>query len=171
MSPQELERAGIALFGERFRSALASALGVSKGAITNWFQGTPIPGSVIAAITAWLRIKELTGELPPSSPGSDQAFDPSLTQTRGRKPKYAGLLDLPPSALPGIVIDPDIMSGEPCFAGTRIPVQVVLDNLKAGASEEVIMTAYPSLPKGSVTAARKWERELGLAGGSATEDP
>lgn len=171
MSPKELERAGTTLFGERFRSALASSLGVSKGAITNWLNGQPIPGSVIAAINAWLRIKALSGELPPVAPGSDQTFDPAALPTRGRKPKYVGLLDLAPPALPGIVIDPEIMGGEPCFAGTRIPVQVILDNLEAGASEEAIMKAYPSLPMGSATAARKWERELGLAGGSALKDP
>ena len=171
MSPQELERAGIALFGARFRSALASALGVSKGAITNWLDGKPIPGSVIAAVTAWLRIQELSGELPPATPGSDHAYDPASAQTRGRKPKYVGLLDMDITSMPRIVIDPEIMSGDPCFEGTRIPVETVLINLEAGVSEEDLMKAYPTLPKGSVAAARRWERELGRFGGSATEDP
>jgi uncharacterized protein (DUF433 family) len=29
-------------------------------------------------------------------------------------------------------IDPDRMSGAPCFAGTRVPVQMLLDHLKMG---------------------------------------
>ena len=171
MSPQELERAGTALFGERFRSALASALGVSKGAITNWLDGKPIPGSVIAAIKAWLRIHELSGELPPISPGSDQAFDPASAPTRGRKPKYVGLLDAAPPIMPRIVIDPEVMSGDPCLEGTRIPVETILLNLAAGVTEEELMKAYPTLPKGSVAAAKRWERELGLVGGSSRDNP
>ena len=33
-----------------------------------------------------------------------------------------------------VVVDPDIMSGTPCFAGTRVPVRSLLDYLEAGDS-------------------------------------
>jgi uncharacterized protein (DUF433 family) len=29
-------------------------------------------------------------------------------------------------------VDPDRMSGAPCFTGTRVPVQMLLDHLKHG---------------------------------------
>jgi uncharacterized protein (DUF433 family) len=54
---------------------------------------------------------------------------------------------------------------------TRIPVDTVLVNLEAGVSEEAIIKAYPTLPKNAVAAARRWERELNLAGGSGKSDP
>jgi uncharacterized protein (DUF433 family) len=31
-----------------------------------------------------------------------------------------------------VVIDPEIMSGGPCFAGTRVPVRVLLDYIEGG---------------------------------------
>ncbi len=33
---------------------------------------------------------------------------------------------------PLIVSDPEIMSGTPCFAGTRVPFQALLDYLESG---------------------------------------
>ncbi len=33
-----------------------------------------------------------------------------------------------------ITIDPEILSGEPVFRGTRVPVSALLDNLSAGVS-------------------------------------
>jgi uncharacterized protein (DUF433 family) len=35
-----------------------------------------------------------------------------------------------------IWIDPDRMSGVPCFAGTRVPIQMLLDHLKHGDTIE-----------------------------------
>jgi len=33
-----------------------------------------------------------------------------------------------------VVVDPEIMSGAPCFAGTRVPIRNLLDYLEAGES-------------------------------------
>lgn len=96
MSPQEIERIGTTLFGERFRSALASALGVTKGAVTHWLDGKPeAPGPVKAALRAWMAIYEATGRRPPISPDSDQEFEPAKASNMGRRPKggrYAKIL-------------------------------------------------------------------------------
>jgi uncharacterized protein (DUF433 family) len=37
------------------------------------------------------------------------------------------------------------MSGEPCVAGTRIPVELVLRYLAAGEPESEILSAFPGL--------------------------
>jgi len=33
---------------------------------------------------------------------------------------------------PIVVADPQIMSGEPCFVGTRVPVRALLDYIEGG---------------------------------------
>ena len=38
-----------------------------------------------------------------------------------------------------ISVDPEVMHGAVCVAGTRIPVSVVLDNLAAGMSHDELM--------------------------------
>lgn len=42
------------------------------------------------------------------------------------------------SSCPGVEIDPDRQSGAPVFAGTRIPVNVVTNNIHCGGTPEEI---------------------------------
>ena len=44
-----------------------------------------------------------------------------------------------------IEIDPGIMSGAPCVAGTRIPVYMILDAIAYHGSPEGVLESYPSL--------------------------
>lgn len=45
-----------------------------------------------------------------------------------------------------IAVNPDIHFGKPCVAGTRIPVQSVLELVSEGLSfEEIIQDYYPDL--------------------------
>ena len=44
-----------------------------------------------------------------------------------------------------IVVDPSICHGKACIKGTRIMLSIILDNLAAGASQEVILQSYPDL--------------------------
>lgn len=44
-----------------------------------------------------------------------------------------------------IVSDPDILGGTPVFAGTRVPVRVLFENLADGISLGEILAAYPSV--------------------------
>ncbi len=41
-----------------------------------------------------------------------------------------------------ISVDPNICHGKPCIKGTRVMVSVILDNLAAGESREVIKRGY-----------------------------
>jgi uncharacterized protein (DUF433 family) len=44
------------------------------------------------------------------------------------------------------------MGGTPVFAGTRVPVQTLLDCLEAGESVEEFLLGYPSVSKAQVIA-------------------
>lgn len=46
-----------------------------------------------------------------------------------------------------IVRDPDILGGVPVFAGTRVPVRVLFENLADGHSLNDILDEYPTLKR------------------------
>ena len=46
-----------------------------------------------------------------------------------------------------VVVDPDIMSGTPCFAGTRVPVRGLLDYLEAGDSLDKFLEQFPTVSR------------------------
>ena len=48
---------------------------------------------------------------------------------------------------PVIIIDPDIQSGAPVFAGTRVPIQNLFDYLEEGDSLEVFLDQFPSVSR------------------------
>ena len=52
-----------------------------------------------------------------------------------------------------VTSNPQIMGGEPCIRGTRIPVTLVLDWLASGESMEDILEEYPTLTEDDVRAA------------------
>lgn len=46
-----------------------------------------------------------------------------------------------------IVVDPNIQSGAPVFARTRVPVQNLFDYLEEGDSLQVFLTQFPSVTR------------------------
>ena len=46
-----------------------------------------------------------------------------------------------------IVVDPEIQSGTPVFAGTRVPIQNLFDYLEEGDSLEVFLEQFPSVSR------------------------
>ncbi len=44
-----------------------------------------------------------------------------------------------------IVVDPEIMSGAPCFAGTRVPAQSLFDYLDAGHPLADFLGDFPTV--------------------------
>ena len=46
---------------------------------------------------------------------------------------------------PGIESTPGVVGGEPCVAGTRIPVWILVQYRKLGASEADLLQMYPTL--------------------------
>ena len=58
--------------------------------------------------------------------------------------------------------DPEILSGTPVFIGTRVPVQSLIDHLRAGDTLEVFLEDFPSVRRDQAKAA------LELAGEALT---
>jgi len=48
-------------------------------------------------------------------------------------------------AFPGIESTPDVCGGEPCIVRTRIPVWVLVQARRLGASEADLLRSYPGL--------------------------
>jgi uncharacterized protein (DUF433 family) len=51
---------------------------------------------------------------------------------------------------PVISCSPDVMGGTPVFAGTRVPVQTLLDYLEAGESIDDFLGGFPSVSREQV---------------------
>ena len=59
-----------------------------------------------------------------------------------------------------IDIHPDICNGRPIIAGTRIPVQTIMEFLGAGDSIDEVLEAYPSLKREDVYACIRFAAKL-----------
>lgn len=53
---------------------------------------------------------------------------------------------------PVISCNPDVMGGTPVFAGTRVPVQTLLDYLEAGDSIDEFLAGFPTVSREQVIA-------------------
>ncbi len=51
-----------------------------------------------------------------------------------------------------VSIDPDILAGTPCFAGTRVPVQTLIDYLKSGDRVDDFLIDFPTVQREQVAA-------------------
>jgi len=60
----------------------------------------------------------------------------------------------------GIVADPDIMMGKPVVEGTRITVELILEELGAGRTIEELLEAHPRLTREGVLAAVRFGAEV-----------
>jgi len=52
-----------------------------------------------------------------------------------------------------VVSDPKVMMGKPVIAGTRITVEIILEKLSTGETEEQILEAHPRLTREGIRAA------------------
>jgi uncharacterized protein (DUF433 family) len=62
-----------------------------------------------------------------------------------------------------IEVDPDVLSGTPVFAGTRVPAQTLLDYLEHGRSLADFLTDFPAVTRGQAVAALEEVKEAWLA--------
>jgi len=63
-----------------------------------------------------------------------------------------------------ILTDPDILGGVPIFAGSRVPVEALWNNLEAGVSIDDFLDAFPSVTRkqvATVLSARPQTRRSG----------
>lgn len=59
-----------------------------------------------------------------------------------------------------VVRDPEIMSGEPTFRGTRVLVRTLFDYLEAGHSVERFLKGFPSVSRDAALRALEEVKEL-----------
>ena len=59
-----------------------------------------------------------------------------------------------------ITTDPLVCHGQPCIAGTRILVSIVLDNLAANTSREALRESYPTLTDEAIEATLRYAADL-----------
>ena len=57
-----------------------------------------------------------------------------------------------------IELNPRICNGRPVIKGTRIPVSVILEQIAAGESWDVLLVGYPELKKEDIQAALLYAR-------------
>jgi uncharacterized protein (DUF433 family) len=62
-----------------------------------------------------------------------------------------------------VIRDPDILSGEPVFRGTRVPFQTLLDHLEAGDPLDEFLKQYPGVTREQAIAALEEAKALMLA--------
>jgi uncharacterized protein (DUF433 family) len=77
--------------------------------------------------------------MPRSKPPSSQAVPPESLEgdlVRTGDPRF------------GIIwINPDRMSGAPCFFGTRVPVQTLFDYIEGGDSIDEFLAGFPGVTR------------------------
>jgi uncharacterized protein (DUF433 family) len=46
-----------------------------------------------------------------------------------------------------VSVNPDLMHGTPCFRGTRVPVRLLLDDLKSGSTINEFLAGCPTVSR------------------------
>lgn len=59
-----------------------------------------------------------------------------------------------------VVSDPEILGGTPCFRGTRVPVDSLIDYLEAGDSLDEFLDNFPSVSREAAIAALQEAKTL-----------
>ncbi len=67
---------------------------------------------------------------------------------------------------PIITSSPDVLSGTPVFAGTRVPVQTLIDYLEGGESIDDFLAGFPTVKREQVIAVLE-EAKARLLGAAA----
>jgi uncharacterized protein (DUF433 family) len=65
--------------------------------------------------------------------------------------------------MPIVHSDPEIMGGEPVFAGTRVPIRNFFDYLEAGDSLDDFLEQFPTVTREQAIAALEIAREALVA--------
>lgn len=61
-----------------------------------------------------------------------------------------------------IWVDPERMSGAPCFKGTRVPVESLFVNLEGGLSLEEYLDCFPDVTREQAIAVLEYAQKLTL---------
>ena len=61
-----------------------------------------------------------------------------------------------------ISVDKAVMHGTPCFRGTRVPVQTLIDFLETGETVDAFLAVYPSIPRAQVVSFLELTKDLAV---------
>jgi uncharacterized protein (DUF433 family) len=67
---------------------------------------------------------------------------------------------------PIVTCSPDVLSGTPVFAGTRVPVQTLIDYLAAGETIDDFLDGFPTVSREQVVAFLEEARDKMVAAAS-----
>ena len=59
-----------------------------------------------------------------------------------------------------VTVDPEIMHGTPCFTGTRIPVQTLVDFRESGDGIDHFLAVYPAISRRQILDFLKLSRDI-----------
>lgn len=59
-----------------------------------------------------------------------------------------------------VVVDPEILGGAPCFRGTRVPVESLIDYLAAGDTLDEFLDNFPSVSREAAVGALEEAKAL-----------
>lgn len=76
----------------------------------------------------------------------------------------------PRQLYPRIVSNPHILHGKPVIAGSRLSVEVLLENLASGATIEQLLDGYPFLTRDDIAAALEYAAHLAATAPCSTSD-
>ena len=62
-----------------------------------------------------------------------------------------------------VKVDPEIMGGEPCFAGTRVPARTLIDYLEGGDTIDAFLEDFPTVSRKQAVALLEEASELLIA--------
>jgi uncharacterized protein (DUF433 family) len=57
-------------------------------------------------------------------------------------------------------INPNVLGGTPCFAGTRVPVKSLFDHLEGGYNVDYFLMQFPSVQRSQVMAVLESSRRI-----------
>ncbi len=61
-----------------------------------------------------------------------------------------------------ISINKNVLHGTPCFSGTRVPVQTLIDFLETGETVDAFLAIYPYIPREQVVSFLELTKNLTL---------
>ena len=68
-----------------------------------------------------------------------------------------------------VVVDPDILGGEPVFAGTRVPIKNLTDYLEGGDTLDTFLDHFPTVRREQAVGFLAAARERMAAAATAAE--